>query len=191
MWYTGNTIKPFISLNHVNPEHTNFMHDLGYFEIPLAFKPTFLNIGMTYDLFQISDILMGNSWNFTLLHAIFGANLNFDYLIHRHVSVDHENNSVWHPKSKKNKLFSMVYSHFSQNAGPLVPWDGWENLWHLKIAPRVKHFIWLLLHNGVKTHEYPYRLNLGPRTLCGFCNLDYETANVFFTIALKLKPFGV
>lgn len=135
---------------------------------------------ISYELFQISDILSGNSWNITLLHFIFGDNMNFDYLTLGHVSINHVNSWVWHPKSRRNNLSYMVYSYLCQNAGPLVSWDGWDNLWRLKISPIAKHFIWLPFHNGIQTHEYLYRLNLGPRTLCGFWNLAYETNEYLF-----------
>lgn len=81
----------------------------------------------------------------------------------------------------------MIYSHLIQNAGQQETWDGWKNLWCLQTVPRAKHFIWLLLHNGIKTHEYLYRLNLGPQTFCSFCNLTYENAEHLFNLCPKAQ----
>lgn len=81
----------------------------------------------------------------------------------------------------------MIYSHLIQNAGQQETWDGWKNLWCLQTVPRAKHFIWLLLHNGIKTHEYLYRLNLGPQTLCSFCNLTFENVEHLFNLCPKAQ----
>lgn len=74
----------------------------------------------------------------------------------------------------------MVYAYFNRSAGCVDPWDGWGNIWCLKIAPGPKHFLWLLLHNGIKMYDYLNRLNLGPQTLYRLCNLDFETIEHLF-----------
>lgn len=79
----------------------------------------------------------------------------------------------------------MVYAHFNNSSGNLNPWNGWSNIWRLSSRP--KQFIWLLLHNGVKTYEYLHRLNLGPQTLCQFCNLNFESSEHLFNNCPKTQ----
>lgn len=79
----------------------------------------------------------------------------------------------------------MIYSNFNQNKYAQKQWEDWGKLWCLKVAPRVEHFCWLLFHNAVKTHEYLYRMNLGPQTFCIFRNLDVETADHLFHTCVK------
>lgn len=79
----------------------------------------------------------------------------------------------------------MVYAYFNRFAGCVDPWDGWGNIWCLKIAPGPKHFLWLLLHNGIKMYDYLNRLNLGPQTLYRLCNLDFETIEHLFNTCPK------
>lgn len=42
------------------------------------------------------------------------------------------------------------------------------------MAPRAKHFLWILSHNGVKTYDHLFRLNLGLQASCVFCSLEFE-----------------
>lgn len=102
--------------------------------------------------------------------------LNEFSLSHGSITFDHNNTWVWFPKSRGTKVSTMAYSYFNKQVNKQDSWEGWSTIWHLNVAPRVKHFTWLLLHNGLKTHEYLYRLNLGPQAMCGFCNLFIETA---------------
>lgn len=84
----------------------------------------------------------------------------------------------------------MIYKHFNQIKNVQNYWEGWANLRRLKVAPRVKHFIWLLLHNAVKTHDYLYTMNLDPLDLCSFCNLNVEFAEHIFQTCIKTRDLG-
>ncbi|XP_039120733.1 uncharacterized protein LOC120257304 [Dioscorea cayenensis subsp. rotundata] len=64
-------------------------------------------------------------------------------------------------------------------------WDGWGQIWRLKIAPRAKHFLWLLFHNGIKTYDFLYRLRLGPQTNCVLCSLVCEDAEHLLNLCPK------
>lgn len=59
-------------------------------------------------------------------------------------------------------------------------WAGWHKLWKLHVAPRVKHFIWLMLHGRISTTDYLSNINLGPRSLCIFCNIESESIEHLF-----------
>lgn len=91
MWYIANVIKPHIWLNHVNSAQTNFMFNPWYFEVSLAFKPTYLNMNMNLNKLQIPDIMVGSSWNIHLMPDIFGVILNSEFLNLGTDSGDHGN----------------------------------------------------------------------------------------------------
>lgn len=97
------------------------------------------------------------------LKRLFGSFLNLDFLSHGKIGYDTDNTWVWSPKAKRSKLSTIIYYHISKSAVHQDHWDGWDNIWRLRIASREKHFIWLLFHNGIKTFDYLYRLNLGPK----------------------------
>ncbi|XP_039131805.1 uncharacterized protein LOC120268480 [Dioscorea cayenensis subsp. rotundata] len=187
LWHNADIIKPQLWLHHFYPAATNIMFDSWYFEIPLAFKPTYLNMHVDYDHLNMSDLILDDGWNIPLMSSIFGEFLNFDYLHFNRVCNGANNKWVWFPKSKNHKLTSMVYTHFNNSVGNHDTWNGWGNLWRLSVAPRPKHFIWLLLHNGIKTYEYLYRLNLGAQTFCKFCNLDFENTEHLFNSCPKTQ----
>lgn len=118
---------------------------------------------------------------------MFSRHLN-DYILgHSQIRNDQGNNWVWFPESKGTKLSAMIYSHFNQFKTGQNSWKGWSILWRLKIAPRVKHFLWLMFHNAVITQEYLYKLNLGPQTLCCFCNLNPESVEHLFLTCSKTQ----
>lgn len=116
----------------------------------------------------ISDCLNGNSWNLNSLLLIFGDNINLTLIKSKRIIADSNNLWVWLPQSYKLTIPSKVYHHLCNGDAYSDSWEGWAILWHLNIAPKVKHFIWLLLHNAIKTHEFLYRLNLGPRSFLWF-----------------------
>lgn len=102
-------------------------------------------------MLRLSDLLLNDAWNFNLLHNIFGAFLSLDFLTINKCSYSSINKWVWYPKARNFKKTFMGYTYFNNSAGNLNPWDGWGNIWRLKIAPWPKHFLWLILHNGIKT----------------------------------------
>lgn len=128
-------------MSTINPANTSFLYDLCYFEIPIAFKPIFLSMDMDLDSIQISNLLLDTHWNIYLLQNIFSKLLNEFTLSHGSVNYEHGNTWVWFPKSRGTKVSTMIYSFFNQQVNQQETWDGLANLWHLKVAPRAKHFI--------------------------------------------------
>lgn len=73
------------------------------------------------NLLNLFDLFVNNIWYFNMLHEVFGEFLNLDYLANDKFSSNFENRWVWYPKSRKNKLTSMVYSHFNKSNDCLEP----------------------------------------------------------------------
>lgn len=111
--------------------------------------------------------------------------LNEVVISHSQINYDQRNQWVWFPKSKGTKISSMIYSHFNQIKSVQNNWVGQTNLWCLKVAPKVKYFTWLNLHNAVKTYEYHYRMNSEPQAFGCFCNLQVETIDHLFHMCCK------
>ncbi|KAH7679239.1 Reverse transcriptase zinc-binding domain-containing protein [Dioscorea alata] len=187
LYYNAFHIRPFLWMNTINPNLTSFLQDPWYFEIPIACKPTYLNMNLDIERVLISDLVEANHWKFNLLQTLFGPIINDDIISQSIISYDLKNNWLWFPKTESTKLTAMIYAHFNQNNFEQNYWEGWRNVWHLKVAPRVKHFCWILLYNAVKTHEYLYRLNLGPQTFCSFCNLYTESTDHLFRTCSKTQ----
>lgn len=187
----ANHIKPFLWMSNINPANTSFPYDPWYFDIPLAFKPTFLNMDMDLKSIQLFNLLLDTHWNIHLLRNLFGLILNEFSISHGNITHDLDNTWVWFPIPHWTKVSTMVYSYFSQQVTKQDSWDGWSIIWHLKVTPHVKHFIWLLLHNSNKTHEYLYRLKLGLQAMCGFYNLFIETVEHLLHTYPNLNLSGI
>lgn len=180
-------IRPFLWINSINPALISFWNDPWYFQIPLSHKPTYLNMDYVHDNFNFVDLICGSSWNIDNLHLLFGPYLNDIIYCHSQLQFEHCNRWVWYPKSRGIKLSAMIYSHFNQTRSMDEYWQGWSKVWKLRVAPRVKHFLWLMFHDAVITQEYLYRLNLGPQTLCCLCNLHAETIEHLFHSCVKAQ----
>jgi len=180
-------LRPFLWINTINPDLTSFMYDPSYFELPLSHKPTYLNMNLEIENLKIEHLLVGNNWNMNELNLTFGPYINDNIIGNSHITYTQGNNWIWFPKSKGTKLFVMVYSHFNQAKNVQDHWNGWNKIWHLRVAPRVKHFLWLMFHNAVKTKEYLYKLKLGPQDSCSLCNLTTETIEHLFLGCGKIQ----
>lgn len=44
-----------------------------------------------------------------------------------------------------------------------ISWYSWPLIWKLKVAPRNKNFIWMLMYNRIKTFEFlrDFNISLG------------------------------
>lgn len=90
-------------------------------------------------------------------------------------------------KSANLNMSSAIYNHLNQNSNSFLIWEGWHKLWRLRVAPRVKHFVWMLLHGRISTTDYLNSINLGPRSLCSMCSLDLESIEHLFIDCCKAQ----
>lgn len=71
MYRNAYHIKPLLWMNTINSTLISFLNDPWYFEIPIAYKPTYLNIDIDIDNMQISDLISDNKWNINQLQNNF------------------------------------------------------------------------------------------------------------------------
>lgn len=76
LFNTANQIKPFCRISSVNPNCTSFSWDPWCFDLPIALKPTFINVNVNLDHLSISDFIIGDRWDVAHLCFIFGSNFN-------------------------------------------------------------------------------------------------------------------
>lgn len=124
---------------------------------------------------RIGDLVEENNWDSDKLQLIFGDHLNTFFMKEGSLNTHGNNQWIWFLDSCSGKTSKIIYSHLNSIASQYQSQEGWNHLWRLNIAPRAKHFLWLLTHGKIKTVEYLYSLNLG-----AMCNLDKETIDHLF-----------
>lgn len=113
--------------------------------------------------------------------------MDFESLQLGPIDISSANHWIWHPSAGSNKISSAVYHHLNHISSSNAAWQGWSSIWHLFTAPRIKHFLWLLLHGRLSTIEFLFLLNMGPNSPCVFCGLSPETIDHLFCLCSKVS----
>lgn len=94
-------LKKFFKINSISPTQTSFLFDPWCFDIPIAYKPTYIH--MLIDLNQIimSNLLVNNQWDVNKLVHIFGLNVNLFAGSMSTIDDLNYNFRVWEPPSSK------------------------------------------------------------------------------------------
>lgn len=90
---TASVLKPNLWLRSINTNYTSFLCGPWLFDIPLSFKPTFLNVQVDFEFLTIFELAPNGSWDNHKLKILFGDNLN--YLITNLSSIDNEDFNNW------------------------------------------------------------------------------------------------
>lgn len=166
-------IKPYMWINSFILRTSSFLLDPWYFEISIDLKPTFLNVGIDFNSIDYYDLLVENHLNMQALTNIFGEHLFMSALNLSIIDTHGGNHWVWHPNNKGHKLSTKVYTHFNQkNACFSNHWVGLNLIWKMRVTPRTKHFIWLMLHRKISTYDYLHYLGFGSEY--SLCSLQFR-----------------
>ena len=95
---------------------------------------------------QIEDLVLNGNWDNSMLENVFGAGFNSHTMKLGMVDPGSGNSWVLFPASNNNKLSTSVYHFLNNIKMESFHWDGWLKIWRLHVAPRVKCFSLLLLH---------------------------------------------
>lgn len=137
---------------------------------------------MNIDLNEISlsGIISFDHWSLHDLNHIFGSNAeNLDVST---ITIDQnsENHWIWVSNASNTKLSSAVYHTLIKQPDCSSAWAGWNIVWSIPVAPKIKHFIWLCLRGRLSTSAFLHSIHLGPDNPCVFCGLHRETIDHLF-----------
>lgn len=182
-------IRSHCKINSVNPDSTSFLWDPWMFDIPVALKPTFLNLDLDLEQINLFDFITGNCWNPHNFTSVFG-NL-FDSYDDNLASIDlvKVNHWVWLPRSNCTNITSVIYHFLNQHKSYSESWTGWQLIWHIPVVPRLKYFIWLCLKGPLSTSAFLYSIHMGPDNPCIFCGLHSETTHHLFCNCIRVQSF--
>ncbi|XP_039128766.1 uncharacterized protein LOC120264934 [Dioscorea cayenensis subsp. rotundata] len=137
-------------------------------------------MSIDFNHISLKDQILDNQWDNFSINNIFGGVIDIANVSLAKVDFDSGNHWVWQPKTNCHKISSAVYHFFNNESSYADRWNGWNVLWHIPVAPRVKYFIWLCLHGHLTTAVLLHQLNLGPDSVCIFCGMQRETVDHLF-----------
>lgn len=184
---TVNILKPNCWIKSVNPGNTSLVNDPWCFEIPLAFKPTCINMDFDLQALSISDLIVIDNWNHQVLRSLFGNAFGVISDRLRNIDPVEPCRWVWFPKSHTLNIASSVYHFFNNSKSTSSHWLGWRKLWNIETTPRVKYFLWLVFWGYLLTTDFLQALNLGPNNLCALCGLALESAEHLLFLCSKAQ----
>ncbi|XP_039136961.1 uncharacterized protein LOC120274484 [Dioscorea cayenensis subsp. rotundata] len=97
------------------------------------------------DQINISDMVQDNHWDPNCFTNVFGYLFDNNTFNSAVIDTSDVNQWVWYPKSTCSKISAAVYHQLNQQRSSSDSWIGWHIIWHIPVAPRIKHFIWLCL----------------------------------------------
>ena len=62
----------------------------------------------------------------------------------------------------------------------LIPQALWRIIWHLKVPPKLRHFLWLSLHHGLPARAVLHKRRLSSSPICPICSINDESIEHIF-----------
>lgn len=72
-----------------------------------------------------------------------------------------------------------IYRALTSNSGS-TQIDHFKWIWRVKVTPKIKSFLWLLMHARLPTRQYLHHIGIIPYNLCHLCGNESETINHIF-----------
>lgn len=108
-------IKSNCLIKECNPGKMNFLLDPWLFKIPLAFKPTFINMSLLLDNFSANDCVDLYEGNYDTCRLLFGDNFDWSFLRKGCLNRESKNYWAWTSKATKSSLANSINSWLYQN----------------------------------------------------------------------------
>ncbi|XP_039127505.1 uncharacterized protein LOC120263608 [Dioscorea cayenensis subsp. rotundata] len=107
---TAYVLKTYLWIKTLNLVLTSFWHHPWMFDIPITFKPVFINMDLNLDNLKIDDLLTNSSLNLNALNTMFGFNWDSPILSYGEINTEENNHWIWFPASQGNKITASVYT---------------------------------------------------------------------------------
>lgn len=99
-------LKIIYKLSFVTPLSVDLWKDPYLLDIPVSFKPTFLNMDCLLENISFFDLIIGNSFSQISLENIFGFSLNWDWIDRIKIDPLCSNLWVWGPQNNLTSITS-------------------------------------------------------------------------------------
>lgn len=91
LYSTASKIKSNYWIKECNPSQTDFLSDPWFFNIPIAAKPTLINMSLQLEGIFVKDCVINNSVNFEVCSLIFGDKFDWSLMNNLHINRDNSN----------------------------------------------------------------------------------------------------
>lgn len=149
---------------------------LTFGKIPIAFKPTYLNMNIPIENMTFRDLLHNGALNIDLIQNLPGNEISWDKISKLKIEYHAKNSWVWTPITSSTKLVNVIYNQLNPTSNSHKHWEGWMIMWLLQVIPKVKFFLWKYFRGKLVTYACFYNINIGPTENCLSCGLVLETA---------------
>lgn len=180
-------IKQHCKIKSVNPTETSFLWDPWIFDIPVALKPMVLNMNANFDHINISNLVQEDQWDNVCLNSLFGNSFDSLEVILPTIDHDWDTHWVWKPKSNRSKISAAVYNQLNHHNSSSECSSGWQLLWNILVAPRLKYFTWICIQGCLSTSAFLHCIHLGPDNPYNLCGMHHETIDHLFCHFIKFQ----
>lgn len=115
LYNAASHIKPYCRIKSFNPHSTFIFQDPWCFDIPIALKPTLLNMNVDAEQLSLMDLVQDGQWKHDNLNQVFGFDHALDSLNFVSIDCDSSNHWIWYAKIGKYNLSAAVYQHLNQS----------------------------------------------------------------------------
>jgi len=133
---------------------TSILDDPWVFEIPIAIKPTLINMDLQFGNRKVSWLLSKGSWRCNRLLELFGESLAMAiFSLPIPVAKTHDD-WIWMHQPNGQPSVKSIYEFIHRDPqNTKTCWPGWTKIWKLKVAPRIKTFLWKLVWGKLPTKD--------------------------------------
>lgn len=157
-----------------NGRKTKVLFDTWLFDMPLAFIPTFLSADLDLSDFTVDFFICSTGWDLAKLGYVFHQSL-IDIITRFPVALD-EDRWVWRFSSSGKARPASVYGFLIGDTQCQANRMAYRSLWKLQVNPKVKHFLWKLLHGALPTCAFLLHRGLVESAACPVCAAPFEDA---------------
>ncbi|XP_073005613.1 uncharacterized protein [Typha latifolia] len=176
----SNLLREGYTRNINSGKNTSIINDPWIFIMPIALKPTYVNMNVSFGKKIVARLIHKGNWNTERLLLWFGPILSEsirDILLPRLLQND---SWIWLSDPKGKASVKSEHDFLAKPKGDHSNKDKWDTLWLLPLALRIQTFIWKLTWNRLPTNDRLIKRDMPDSPLCDICKKDIETTQYLF-----------
>lgn len=122
------------------------------------------------------------NWNFDSLHTVIPENVKRWLQISGLFTTAEEDKAVWKATISGQLTATSAYMALKSINHPGGRTGNWKWIWKIKSSNKLKHFLWLCVHDRLPTNKLRHSRHIAESSLCEICQKEEEsTLHVILT----------